>query len=175
MTKLELSSVQDDLGPPAEFAFTRGDQAINRGGQAALVMIAAGALAMILLAFQPWVDFGLVEIDGIDSEALSGLSDGYIVAGLGGIILASAIAILSRPRWTLVLLPTIAVAAVAILVIAGYNAATSWHIAGIDGQGAFIDEGDPTFAPYAIAVIATAIAIVASVLAAVRASRTSAT
>lgn len=46
-----------------------------------LMTVAAGAI--VVLAFQPWVDFGITETSGTEAEAATGISDGWAVVGLG--------------------------------------------------------------------------------------------
>jgi len=131
----------------------------------ALMTVAAGAI--VLLAFQRWVDFGIAETRGIDAEAATGISDGWFVAGLASAILVLIGGALFRPKLAPVLLPMMAVAAVSILAIAGFDTVTNWHASGVqpENPGILVQaQGDPTIVPYAIAALAIVIAFLAAVV-----------
>ena len=147
------------------------DLAPGDAGRVVLGAIAAAGLAMIALSFQVWVDFGVTETKGPDADALTGVSDGYLVAAAGALISMSALGVVARPAWAAGLLPAIGAFAVVVLAVAGYTVATSWRAAGIDSDGVFLVDGDPTAVPYAIAGIAVGVAFLAAILAAMRASR----
>jgi len=130
-----------------------------------LMTVAAGAI--VVLAFQPWVDFGITEISGTEAEAATDISDGWAVVGLGSAILLFIGGVLFRPRWAPVLLPAIAFAAVCIVAIAGFDIVTDWHAAGVApaNPGVFVQaQGDPTPVPYVIVVLAVLIAVSAAVV-----------
>ncbi len=125
------------------------------------------AAAIVVLAFQSWVDFGITEISGTDAEAATGISDGWFVAGLGSAIIVLIGGILFRPQLAPVLLPAMGLAGVCTLAIAGFDAATGWHAAGVEpgNPGILVQtQGDPTAAPYAIAMLAVLIAVSAAVV-----------
>jgi hypothetical protein len=129
-----------------------------------LMTVAAGAI--VILAFQRWVDFGITESSGTDADAATGISDGWFVAGLGSAILVLIGGALFRPKLASVLLPMIAVAAVSILAIAGFDTVTNWHASGFhtENPGVLVQaQGDPTIVPYAIAGLAILIALLAAV------------
>ena len=131
----------------------------------ATMTVAAGAI--IILAFQRWVDFGIAETSGVDAEAATGISDGWVVVGLAVVILALIGGVIFRSRLAPVLLPVIAIAAVCILAIAGFDTITNWNASGFhpDNPGVLVQaQGDPTFAPYAIAGLAILIAISAAIV-----------
>jgi hypothetical protein len=166
-TSAPLVDEQPDQSPDTEVIVR------EPASRLALMAIIAAALGITGLSFATWVDFGVTEMRGTDAEALTGVSDGYLVAALGGIILLSAAVALFRPRWAITLLPTIAVASITVLAVSGYTIATRWTAAGVDGEGAFITDGDPATAPYAIACLAIGTGLLASLLAARQASRVS--
>jgi len=61
----------------------------------------------------------------------------------------------------------IAIAAVCILAIAGFDAVTNWQASGFhpDNPGILVQaQGDPTVVPYAIAALAILIALAAAVI-----------
>jgi len=131
-----------------------------------LVMTVAGG-AIVVLAFQQWVDFGITETRGIDADAATGISDGWFVAGLGSAILLMIGGVLFRPQFAPILLPIMAVAAVLILAIAGFDTVTNWDAAGVHPENPDIlvqAQGDPTIVPYAIAALAILIAVLAGVV-----------
>jgi len=130
-----------------------------------LMTVAAGAI--VVLAFQWWVDFGIVEIRGTKADAATGISDGWFVAGLGSLILVLIGGVLFRPQLAPALLPAIAFAAVCIFAIAGFDTVTNWHAAGVhpENPGILVQaQGDPTAVPYAISVLAILIAVSAAVV-----------
>jgi hypothetical protein len=157
---------------PASGVSNEGELRLIRAGQTVLMLMAVAEVVMIILAFQSWIDFGIVKTRGTDADALTGISDGYFVVALAAVVLVAAAGILTRPRWTPGLLPVIGASMVAVFAIAGYDVATAWHTAGVDANGAFVLNGSPMAAPYAIAALAVTIAVLASVLAALRASHT---
>jgi hypothetical protein len=60
-----------------------------------------------------------------------------------------------------------AVAAVSILAIAGFDTVTNWHASGVQAENPGIlvqAQGDPTIVPYAIAALAIVIAFLAGVV-----------
>ena len=128
-----------------------------------LMIVAAGAI--VVLAFQQWVDFGITETSGTDADAATGISDGWFVAGLGSAILVLIGGALFRPKLAPVLLPIMAVAAVSVLAIAGFDTVTNWHASGVQPENPGILEqaqGDPTVVPYAIAALAIVVAFLAA-------------
>jgi len=130
-----------------------------------LITVAAGAI--VFLAFQRWVDFGITEVRGTDAEAATGISDGWFVAGLGAAIVSLVGGALFWPKFAPVLLPTIAVAAVSILAIAGFDTVTNWEASGVHPENPGIlaqAQGDPTFVPYVISGLAILIAVSAAVV-----------
>jgi hypothetical protein len=130
-----------------------------------LITVAAGAI--IVLAFLDWVDFGATEIRGTDADAATTISDGWIVAGLGAAIVLLTGGVLFRPGIAAFLLPMIAVAAIFVLLIAGFDTITNWQATDIFTNNAGVleeAEGDPTFVPYAIAALAILIAVSAAVV-----------
>jgi hypothetical protein len=132
-----------------------------------LALMTVGASAIVLLAFQRWVDFGFTETSGIDATAATGISDGWFVAVLGSAIVLLIGGVIFRPLLALVLLPTIAIAAVCIFAIAGFDAMTNWQASGFhpDNPGILVQaQGDPTVVPYAIAALAILIAFSAAVI-----------
>jgi hypothetical protein len=167
-----LGQQEPSVDLPAPGVPNEGELKLIRAGQTVLMLMAVAAVAMIILAFQSWIDFGIVKTRGTDADALTGISDGYFVVALAAVVLVAAAGILARPRWTPALLPAIGAAMVAAFAIAGYDTATGWHTAGVDSNGAFILNGSPMAAPYAIAALAVTIAVLASVLAALRAGHT---
>jgi hypothetical protein len=127
--------------------------------------VAAGAI--VVLAFQSWVDFGITEISGTEADAATGISDGWAVVGLGSAVLLFIGGALFRPRWAPALLPAIAFAAVFIIAIAGFDTVTNWFAAGVEpgNPGILVQtQGDPTAVPYAIAMLAVLIAVSAAVV-----------
>lgn len=131
----------------------------------ALMTVAAGAI--IILAFQRWIDFGITDLSGTEADAATTISDGWFVAGLGSAILILIGAVLFRPRSGPVVLPLIALAALCILGIAGFDAVTGWHASGFhpENPGVLVQaQGDPTIVPYAIAALAILIAFLAAVV-----------
>ena len=148
--------------------------ALIKAGQIALGTIAIAAVAIIVLSFLVWVDFGVAEMKGPDADALTTVSDGYVVALMAALVVLAAAGILWRPRWTLALLPTLGALGIAICVVSGYTVATSWSAAGADTDGAFLVSGDPTAVPYVIAALGLGISATAAMLAALRASKTGA-
>jgi len=131
-----------------------------------LVMTVAGG-AIVVLAFQQWVDFGITETRGIDADAATGISDGWFVAGLGSAILLMIGGVLFRPQFAPILLRIMVVAAVLILAIAGFDTVTNWDAAGVHPENPDIlvqAQGDPTIVPYAIAALAILIAVLAGVV-----------
>jgi hypothetical protein len=135
----------------------------------AAMTVAAGAI--IVLAFQAWVDFGVTETRGTDAEAATGISDGWLVAGLGVAIVALIGGVIFRPRLAPVLLPVIALAAVAILGIAGFDTITNWRASGVrpENPGIIVQaEGDPTAWLYVICALSIVIALLAAVVRAVQ-------
>jgi hypothetical protein len=134
-----------------------------------IMTVAAGAI--IILTFQNWVDFGVAETRGTDATAATGISDGWFVAGLAALIVLLIGGAIFGPRLAPALLPMIAIAAVGILAIAGFDTVTSWQASGFhpENPGILVQaEGDPTIAPYAIAALAVAIAISAAVVRAIQ-------
>jgi hypothetical protein len=132
---------------------------------ALLITVAAGA--SVVLAFLQWVDFGITETRGTDADAATGISDGWFVAGLGIAIVLLAGGVLFRQQMSFVLLPMIAIAAIVILGIAGFDSVTNWHAAGVnrDNPGIFVQsQGDPTVVPYAISALAILIALSAAII-----------
>jgi hypothetical protein len=132
----------------------------------AVMTVAAGAT--VLLSFQTWVDFGITELSGTDAEAATGVGDGWVVAALASaiILLVGGVIFTQRQRLAPVLLPLIAIAAVAILAIAGFDTITNWHASGVqaDNPGILVQsDGDPTIVPYAIAALAILIAVLAAI------------
>ena len=130
----------------------------------ALTTVAAGAI--VVLAFQQWVDFGITETRGIDAEAATGISDGWFVAGLGSAIVMLTGGVIFRQQLAPALLPMIALGAVAILAIAGFDTVTNWHASGFhpENPGVIVQaQGDPTVVPYAIAALAILIALSSAV------------
>jgi hypothetical protein len=89
----------------------------------ALTTVAAGAI--VVLAFQQWVDFGITETRGIDAEAATGIGDGWFVAGLGSAIVVLTGGVIFRQQLAPALLPMIALGAAAILAIAGFDTVTT--------------------------------------------------
>jgi hypothetical protein len=131
----------------------------------ALMTVAAGAI--VLLSFQDWVDFGITETSGTDADAATGISDGWFVAGLAAAIILLTGGVIYAKRLAPVLLPLIALAAVAVLAIAGFDTITNWEASGFhpDNPGILVQsDGDPTIVPYAIAALAIAIAVLAGVV-----------
>jgi hypothetical protein len=131
----------------------------------ALMTVVAGAI--VLLAFQPWVDFGFTETSGTDAEAATGVSDGWFVAVLGTAIVLLIGGVIFRPPLAPVLLPLIAIAAVCILAIAGFDIVTNWQASGFDpdNPGILVQApGDPTVVPYAVAALSLVIAFSAAVV-----------
>ena len=117
-----------------------------------LMTVAAGVI--ILLAFQRWVDFGITETSGIDADAATGISDGWFVAGLASAVVVLIGGVIFRAYLAPILLPMIALAAVCILAIAGFDTVTNWHASGVqpENPGILVQaQGDPTIVPYAIA------------------------
>jgi hypothetical protein len=134
-----------------------------------LMTVAAGAI--LVLAFQPWVDFGITEATGIDADAATGISDGWFVVALASTVLVFIGCLLLRPQLSPVLLPLIAVASVLILAIVGFDIITNWEASGAhpDNPGIFVQSpGDPTIVPYVIATLAIAIAVLAAVVRAIQ-------
>jgi hypothetical protein len=130
-----------------------------------LMTVAAGAI--VVLAFQRWIDFGITETRGIDAEAATGISDGWFVAALGSAILVLTGGVIFRLHLAPALLPMIALAAVAILAIAGFDTVTNWQASGVhpENPGILVQaQGDPTLVPYAISALAILIAVSAAVL-----------
>jgi hypothetical protein len=131
----------------------------------ALTTVAAGAI--VVLAFQQWVDFGITETRGIDAEAATGIGDGWFVAGLGSAIVVLTGGVIFRQQLAPALLPMIALGAAAILAIAGFDTVTNWHASGIasESPGVLVQaQGDPTIIPYAIAALAILIALSSAVI-----------
>jgi hypothetical protein len=127
--------------------------------------IAAGAI--IVLAFQRWVDFGIAETSGIDAEAATGISDGWVVVGLASAVLFFIGGIILRPGTGPILLPMTALGAVGILAVAGFDTVTNWHASGFhpENPGVLVQaQGDPTIVPYAIAALAILIAFSAAII-----------
>ena len=132
-----------------------------------VLLITVAAAASVVLAFLQWVDFGITEIRGTDADAATGISDGWFVAGLGIAIVLLTGGVLFREQMSFVLLPMIAVAAISILAIAGFDTVTNWYAAGVQRDSAGIFEqaqGDPTFVPYAISALAILIALSAAII-----------
>lgn len=130
-----------------------------------LMTVAAGVI--ILLAFQQWVDFGITETSGIDADAATGISDGWFVAALGSAIVVLTGFVIFRQQLAPALLPIIALGAVAILAIAGFDTVTNWHASGFHQENPEVlvqAQGDPTIVPYAIAALAILIAFSAAVV-----------
>jgi len=130
-----------------------------------LMTVAAGAI--VVLAFQRWIDFGITELRGTDAEAATDISDGWFVAGLGSAIIVLIGGILFRPQLAPVLLPAIGLAGVCTLAVAGFDTVTSWEATGVhpDNPGILVQaDGDPTVVPYTIAVLAVLIAVSAAVV-----------
>jgi hypothetical protein len=148
-----------------------GNEAPMKVTSLLLPLMTAAAGAIVILALQPWVDFGFAETKGTDAEAATGISDGWFVAGLAAFIVLLIGGVIFGPRLAPGLLPMIAVAAVGILAIAGFDTVTSWQASGFhpENPGILVQaEGDPTIAPYAIAGLAVAIAISAAVVRAIQ-------
>jgi hypothetical protein len=134
----------------------------------AVITVAAGAIT--LLSFQDWIDFGITELRGTDAEAATGISDGWIVAALAAAIVLLTGGVIFRPRPAPVLLPLIALAALGVLLIAGFDTITNWQASGFhpDNPGILVQSnGDPTVAPYAIAALAVLIAVLSAVVRAI--------
>jgi hypothetical protein len=133
-----------------------------------LLVITAAGVAVILLSFQHWVDFEITKLRGTDADAATGISDGWFVAGLGVAIVLLAGGVLFRPQTAPFLLPAIAVAAICVLGIAGYDAVSDWPARGVSGgtQGGVLSQvqGDPTIWLYTISALAIIIAVSAAVL-----------
>jgi hypothetical protein len=132
-----------------------------------LALMTVGAGAIVLLAFQRWVDFGITETSGTDADAATGISDGWFVAVLGSAVVLLIGGVIFRPRLAPVLLPMIATAAVCIFAIAGFDTVTNWQASGFhpDNPGILVQaQGDPTVVPYAIAALAMLIAFSAAVV-----------
>jgi hypothetical protein len=132
-----------------------------------LALMTVGAGAIVLLAFQRWVDFGFTETSGTDAAAATGISDGWFVAVLGSAIVLLIGGVIFRPLLAPVLLPMIAIAAVCIFAIAGFDAVTNWQASGFhpDNPGILVQaQGNPTAVPYAIALLAIVIALSAAVI-----------
>ena len=130
-----------------------------------LAAIIAAAAVIIALCWRPWVDFGISHLDGNNADAVTGIGDGYFVAVFAASIVVLAAALILRPgRWAW-LLPAIGAAAIAIALIAGYDAGTAWHVVGVDIQGAFVAGGHATAAVYEVLALALAIALLAAILA----------
>jgi hypothetical protein len=130
-----------------------------------LTLMTVAASAIILLAFQPWIDFGFTETSGTDAEAATGISDGWFVALLGTAILLLVGGVIFRPLLGPILLPLIAIAAICIFAIAGFDTITNWQASGFhpDNPGILVQApGDPTVVPYATAALATLIAFSAA-------------
>ena len=130
-----------------------------------LITVAAGVI--VVLAFQRWIDFGITETRGIDADAATGISDGWFVAGLGSAILVLTGCVIFRHHLAPALLPMIALGAVAILGIAGFDTVTNWQASGVqpENPGIIVQaQGDPTIVPYAIAALAILIALLAAVV-----------
>ena len=131
----------------------------------AVTTVAAGTI--VLLAFQPWIDFGFTETSGTDAEAATGISDGWFVAVLGSAILLLMGGVIFRPPLAPILLPLIAIAALSIVAITGFDIVTNWEASGFhpDNPGILVQaQGDPTLVPYAIASLAILIALAAAVV-----------
>jgi len=131
----------------------------------AMMTVAGGAI--ILLAFQKWVDFGFTETSGTDAEAATGISDGWFVAVLGSAIVLLIGGVIFRPRLAPLLLPMIAITAVCVFAIAGFDTVTNWQASGFhpENPGILVQaQGDPTVVPYAISGLAILIAVSAAVL-----------
>lgn len=146
---------------------TDPDQATTRWTSLLLLFMTVAAGAIIVLAFLPWVDYGIAETRGIDAEAATGISDGWVVAGLASVIVLLVGGVIFRPRLAPVLLPVIALTAVCIFAIAGFDIVTNWRASGVhpENPGILVQaEGDPTIAPYAITVLAILIAVSAAVV-----------
>jgi hypothetical protein len=132
-----------------------------------LLLMTAAAGAIIILAFQRWVDFGVTEISGTDAEAATSVSDGWFVAALGSAILLLIGGVIFRQHLAPALLPMIALGAVAILAIAGFDTVTNWQASGVhsDSPGILVQaQGDPTIVPHAIAALAILIAVSSAVI-----------
>jgi len=130
-----------------------------------IMTVAAGAI--VILAFQPWVDFGFAETKGTDAEAATGISDGWFVVALAILIVLLIGGVIFWARLAPILLPAIAIAAVGIFAIAGFDAVTNWQVSGFhpDNPGILVQaQGDPTVVPYAIAALAILIAFSAAVI-----------
>jgi hypothetical protein len=135
----------------------------------ALMTVAAGAI--LILAFQKWVDFGITKVNGTDAEAATGISDGWIVAGFAVAILGLIGGVLFRPALAPILLPLIALAAVCIFGIAGFDTVTNWTASGVepDNPGILVQaEGEPTAVPYLISALAIVVAVSAAVIRGIR-------
>jgi hypothetical protein len=158
----QVTSIPDNAG--------KREMAIIRLGKLALVAIIVFAAAIAFFAMQDWVDFELFQTNGTDIKAVTGIGDGYFVVLLAAVMILAAGAVLIRPQLTLVALPVIGAASVTAFVVAGYTLTTEWKAAGGDGTGAFILEGNPTVAPYAICGLAAATGIIAASLATFRAA-----
>ena len=68
----------------------------------------------------------------------------------------------------------IAVAAILVLLIAGFDTITNWHAAGVNREnpGVFVQSnGDPTVVPYLVSALAIFIAIFAAVVRGINLSR----
>jgi hypothetical protein len=129
-------------------------------------MTVAGGV-IVVLAFQQWIDFGITETRGIDADAATGISDGWFVAGLGSAIVVLTGGVIFRQQLAPALLPMIALGAVAILAIAGFDTVTNWRASGFhpEDPGVLIQaQGDPTIVPYAIAALAILIAVSSAVI-----------
>jgi len=132
-----------------------------------LVITTVAAGAIVILSFQPWIDFGSADTSGLEADAATGLSDGWFVAGFGSAILVFIGAVLFRGQLSPILLPAIAAAAIAVLCIAGFDVVTNWQASDIfvNHAGAVEEaQGDPTIVPYAISGLAILIALSAAII-----------
>ena len=132
-----------------------------------LLLMTAAAGAIVVLAFQQWVDFGITETSGTDADAATGISDGWFVAGLGSGIVVLIGGVIFRAQLAPVLLPIMALAAVCILAIAGFDTVTNWEATGVhpDNPGILVQgQGDPTIVPYVICALSILIAGAAAVV-----------
>jgi len=130
-----------------------------------LMTVAAGAI--VVLAFQWWVDFAITEIRGTKADAATGISDGWFLAALGCAIVLLAGGVLFIPRLAPVLLPAIAFAAVCTFAIAGFDTVTNWSATSVhpENPGILVQaQGDPTIVPYAISALSILIAVSAAVV-----------
>ena len=137
----------------------------------ALAFIAVAAAAIIALTFRTWIDFDVAHLRGTDADAMTNVGDGYFVIALAIVAIVCNGALYLRQILWAWLLPGIGIVAIGIAAIAAYQAGTPWHAAGVDMHGAFVTSGHATAAVYEVFALATAIGLVAAVLAGVQYQR----